>query len=218
MSFDMSNIENPALKAFVAQTGDGLTLAQVLIQRRGGGYELRHVEDREASADSLRQLPLSEARSLAQYNAAGEFRPLKSAPDLRPGWRLSLANDAELETALSQLYPGAVADWFAAQAANPPVTNYREYTIRQSGMYRITTILTDAQVGEVIREVCDKSRCLKRRLWAVAGTSVDSSTAKSLIPCLEPCAVLMESARKAVRATQREDPDPLLLSAQKGLI
>jgi len=182
-------------------------LAQVLIQRRGVGYELRHIDDREASANSLRQLPLSEVRSLAQYNVAGEFRPLKSAPDLRSGWRLFLVNDAELETALNQLYPGALADWFAAQAAKPPVTNYREYTGRQSGMYRITTMLTDVQAAEVIGEVCDKSRCLKRRLWTVAGTPVDSLAAKSFIPCLEPCAVLMESARKALRAAQQEDSD-----------
>lgn len=203
----MSSVENPALKAFVTQMGTELTLAQVMIQRRGAGYELRHIDDREASADSLRQLPLTEVRSLAQYNAAGEFRPLKSAPDLRRGWRSLLANDAELESALNQLYPGAVADWFAAQAANPPVTNYREYTARQSGMYRITTMLTDVQTAEVISAVCDKSRCLKRRLWTVAGTPADEPGAKSLIPCLEPCAVLMESARQALRASQHDNSD-----------
>jgi hypothetical protein len=200
----MSVIENPALRAFAAEMGSELTVAQVLIQKRGAGYQLRHIEDRGAPAKSLRKLPLREARHLAQYNAAGEFRPLKSSPDLQRGWVLSLADDGELETALNHVYPGAVADWFAAVGASPPVTNYREYTNRQSGMYRITTMLTDAQVAEVIRAVCDKSRCLKRRLWTVPGTFADSAGAKSLIPCLEPCAVLMESARKAVRASQQE--------------
>jgi hypothetical protein len=204
----MSLIENPALKAFVAKIGSELTLAQVLIQRRSTGYELRHIQDRDALAESLRILPLPEARQLAQYNAAGEFRPLKSSPDLQRGWRLSLANGAELETALNHLYPGALADWYAAQSANPPVTNYRDYTARQSGMYRITTLLTDPQVAEVIREVCDPSRCLKLRLWTVPGMSADEPAAKSLIPCLEPCAVLMESARKAIRAAQQENPAP----------
>jgi hypothetical protein len=74
-------------------------------------------------------------------------------------------------------------------------------------MYRITTMLTDAQVGEVIRAVCDKGHCLKRRLWTVPGTPPDEAAAKSLIPCLEPCAVLMESARKALRAAQQENAD-----------
>lgn len=201
----MSVIENPALKAFVAQLGSELTFAQVLIRRTGPEFELRHVDDGGTPADSLRQLPLEEARQFAQFNAAGEFRPLKSAPDLRRGWRMSLANDSELEIALNHLYPGALADWFAAQSANPPVTNYRDYTGRQSGMYRITTKLTDAHVSEVISATCNKDRCLKRRLWMVAGTPIDPLDGKSLVPCLEPCAVFMESARKTLRASQQEN-------------
>lgn len=203
----MALVENPALRAFAAAISPELTLAQVLIQRRGTGYELRHVTDRETSLDSLKPLPLSEVRAWTQFNAAGEFRPLKSAPDMRRGWRIIAANDTELETALTHLYPGAVADWFAMQAAHPPVTGYRDYTARQTGMYRITTLLTDGQVAEVIHAVCDKSRCLKRRLWTAPGTPADELGAKSLIPCLEPCAVLMESARKALRASQQENPD-----------
>ena len=193
--------------AFTVAIGPELTLAQVLIRRVGTGYELHHIDDRDVSADSLKELTLPEARVWAQFNAAGEFRPLKSAPDLRRGWSLFAASDAELETALTHLYPGAVADWFAARSANPPVTDYRAYTGRQSGMYRITTMLSDAQVAEVIHAVCDKSHCLKRRLWIVPGTPSDAPAAKSIIPCLEPCAVLMESARKALRATQHENSD-----------
>ena len=201
----MSIIENPALKASVARLGPELTMAQVLIQRRGIGYELRHIQDRDTATEFLHRLPLPEARPLAQYNAAGEFRPLKSAPDLRNGWLLSLANDTELEIALNHLYPGALADWHAAQSPTPPVTNYREYTARQSGMYRITTMLSDSQVAEVVKTTCDKSRCLKQRLWTVPGMPADAPGAKSFIPCLEPCAVLMESARTAMRAAQQEN-------------
>jgi hypothetical protein len=56
----------------------------------------------------------------------------------------------------------------------------------------------------VIRAGCDARFCLKRRLWTVAGLPPDAAEAKSLIPCLEPCAVLMEFARKAVRIEQEE--------------
>ncbi|MDB6023632.1 MAG: hypothetical protein JWQ04_3489 [Pedosphaera sp.] len=200
----MPKIKNPALKAFTAQTGDELVLAQVLIQRRGAAYELRHVEDRSATTESLRLVKLAEARALAQFTATGEFRPLKSAPTLQRGWRMTAADDTELDAVLSRLYPGAVADWHAAQTASPPVTHYREYVNRQSGMYRITAMLTDAQAAQVARTVCDAKSCLKRRLWTVPGLAPDAAAAKSLIPCLEPCAVLMESARKAMRAGQEE--------------
>ena len=200
----MVMIENPALKAFVAQAGDEVVLAQVLIRRNDGGHELRHVQDREAAIESLRAVRPAEARLLAQFTLAGEFRPLKAAPTLPGGWRILAATDLELEQALSGLYPGALADWHAARTLNPPVTNFRPFTERQSGMYRITTKLTDAQAGEVIRQGCDGAHCLKRRLWTVAGLEPDPAGQKSLIPCLEPCAVLLELARKAARAGQKD--------------
>jgi hypothetical protein len=152
----------------------------------------------------LREIGLSDARELAQFTASGEFRPLKSAPNLQRGWRMVASDDDELDSALGRLYPGAIADWFAAQSSNPPATHYREYTNRQSGMYRITTMLDDAQVTEVIGGVCDRGHCLKRRLWTIEGLSPDAASEKSIIPCLEPCAVLMEAARTAVRSEQRE--------------
>ena len=198
----MATMANPALAAFTAQLRDELLLAQVLIRRAGAGYELCHVSDCDAATDSLRMLPLNEVRALAQFTAAGAFRPLKSAPTLRAGWRLLAPTDTALESALEQLYPGAIADWFAAQAPPPPVTHYRAFTARQSGMYRITTMLTDALAAGVIGECCHANRCLKRRLWTVSGLASDVAETKSLIPCLEPCALLLESSRKAVRVEQ----------------
>ncbi len=200
----MSVIENPALKAFVAQLPNELVIAQVLIRRTGTSYELRHADDATLATDTLRLIEISQARALAQTTATGEFRALKSAPTLPSGWRIVAKNDAELETTLGHLYPGAIADWYAAQASQPPVTHYRAYTNRQSGMYRITTMLDDAAVAKVIQTTCMPGLCLKRRLWTVDGLPPDASTGKSLIPCLEPCAVLMESARSALRAEQQE--------------
>src|SRR6185436_15293428 len=51
---------------------------------------------------------------------------------------------------------------------------------------------------------CHKTFCLKRRLWSVAGLDPDSPSEKTLVPCLEPCAVLLEFARKAMRIEQAE--------------
>jgi len=192
------------LKAFVAQIGGGLTLGQVLIRPSGGGCELRHAEDCAAATEALRVVKYNETRALAQTTEEGQFRPLKAAPTLRRGWRIMAADDSQLDAALNQLYPGAIADWYAAQSPTPPVTSYRDFTHRQSGMYRITTMLSDAEAAEVIRAVCAPARCLKRRLWSVTGLEPDAPPQKSLIPCLEPCAVLLESARQAVRAAQQE--------------
>jgi len=198
----MVAVGNPALAEFVARIGDELAVAQVLIRRVGRGFELRHIADRGALEGTLREVRSDGLRAVAQLTAAGEFRPLKSAPTLVSGWRAVAAGAKELGAALDQLYPGAVADWFAARA-HPPVTHYREFTARQTGMYRITTILDDAEAAQVIGECCDARCCLKRRLWTVGTLAADGAAAKSLIPCLEPCAALLEAARKAVRLEQQ---------------
>lgn len=208
----MAALNNPALAAFCAALGSELGLAQVRVRRLSSGFELRHASDQSAAVESLRQVPINELRALANHTATGEFRPIKAAPNLRAGWLCRVASEAELELALDQLYPGAIADWFAAQQAAPPVTHYREFTKRQTGMYRITTMLTDPQAAQVIRACCDVRFCLKRRLWTVDGLAPDAATAKSLIPCLEPCAVMLEFARKAVRIEQEEEKPTLTLA------
>jgi hypothetical protein len=200
----MVALANPALEKFVAQIGNELLLAQVLITRKERGYELRQVADRSAAAEDLRLVQLPDLRSLAQFTAEGNFRPLKPAPNLQGGWRVLLANDEQLEMALSLLYPAAVADWFAAQAEPPPVTSFRDFTNRQTGMYRITTSLSDEQAAQVVRAGCHKRFCLKRRLWTVGHLEADVPAEKSLIPCLEPCALLLEFARSVMRAQQAE--------------
>ena len=198
----MSPITNPALNALLAESldGEGFVLAHVVIRRNAGaGYDLRHVVDATTPVTQLRAVKVSELRNLAQFTIAGEFRPLKSAPTLVPGWRALAADPASLESALNQLYPGALADWFTARQAVPPVTHYREFAGRQTGMYQVTATLDDRRVGEVIAATCVPTACLKRRLWTVAGMAIDPSATKSCIPCLEPCALFLDAARRAAR-------------------
>ncbi|HXJ71875.1 MAG TPA: DR2241 family protein [Candidatus Dormibacteraeota bacterium] len=197
-------LEHPPLKAFLVQLGDSCLFGQVLIQRREGGFELRHVADRERAPDSLRSVAVPQLRPLAQHTAAGAFRPLKAAPNLVPGWRTPVEGQLDLEFALDQLYPGALADWQAARQTHPPITHFREFVQRQSGMYRITAMLSEAQASRIIRACCPARFCLKRRLWTGGGVGADSVGSKSLIPCLEPCAVFLEFARKAARVDQEE--------------
>ena len=197
-------VTNPALEKFVSAFSDELVMAQVLIVRANAGFELRHVEDRGVAAEQLRSLRLSELRGLAQKTTTGAFRPLKSAPNLQRGWHATVSSLNELDAALRDLYPGAVADWFAARSATPLVTDYRAFTERQTGMYRITAKLSDKEAAEVIRACCPNQFCLKRRFWSVPGLPIDSPESKTIIPCLEPCAVFLELARTAARITQAE--------------
>lgn len=174
------------------------------MDRRGERFSLRSTADKDQPVGSLREVSVSGLRELAQFNEAGDFRPLKSAPDLRAGWVCFTEDTGQFEQALDHLYPGGVVDVWAARVDPPPVTQYREFTGRQTGRYRIAQQLNDAGVAEVIRATCDARHCLKRRIWTVEGMAVDSPEAKSEIACLEPCAVLLECARHAARLDREE--------------
>lgn len=204
---------NPDMRAFLAAFDTEIVFGQVLVRRAGEAFELRHQSDRAAAPETLAALKETELRAWAQTAAGGAFRPLKSAPNLRPGWRAVAADGAALDLLLHYLYPGAVADWLAAQSAPPPVTSYRQFTARQTGMYRITTMLSDQIAGAAIRACCHVDFCLKRRLWSVEGLEPETAGQKSLIPCLEPCALMLEFARKVTRLEQNaaqpsEEPKP----------
>lgn len=202
--------EHPAIQAFISRIGEGLLFGQVWVQPQGRGYELRHRDDQNKDRGQLRSLSAVEARQLSQFTATGVFRPLKGSPDLPAGWRLDAANANELDFALGQFYPGSVADWFAAEHDPDAATHYRAYTGRQTGMYRITAMVTDDQARRIARSCCNVRFCLKRRLWTVPELPADSVAEKSCIPCLEPCPVLMEFARKAARIDQEEPNTPPL--------
>ena len=208
---------NPDLSALIAGMGEEMVFGQALARRAGRGFELRHVADRDAAAQSLQSLAVEELRGWAQFAQGGAFRPLKSAPNLRRGWRATAVDGTALGRCLHHLYPGAVADWHAAQAQPPPVTSYREFAKRQTGMYRITAKLNDAAAGAVVRACCHPDSCLKRRLWTVGQLKLDGVAEKSLIPCLEPCAILVELARKAARWEQEAAARPAPTPAEREL-
>jgi hypothetical protein len=203
-----ASLRNPAAEWFVDWCGDERVIGQVLVCRRGQGYELRHIADRDASVQQLREASAEEVRTIAQFTEEGAFRPLKSAPTLRRGWRIATGSDAELAAALDRLYPGAIADLFATLQHPPPATDYREFTNRQSGMYRITALLDESQAGAMVMKCCAAQFCLKRRFWDAGGFAPEIIEQKSVIPCLEPCAILLEFARKVVRASQQQRLPP----------
>ncbi len=193
-------------------------LGEVLILRRGDGFELRHVADRATDGAGLREVAWSELRELARFSASGAFRPLKSSPNLRSGWICGVAETGELAAALNELYPGALADWQAVRSGTAGATSYREFTGRQTGMYRLTQKLDDDLVRAVTKVVCARENCLKRRLWEAPGLAEDAEDAKSCIPCLEPCAPLLEFARTAMRGEQGGGLDGGLTLADGAVI
>lgn len=201
-----------AIEDFVASFDQRTVIGEVVVMRKEDGYHLFHREDEDQTGGS-KELPLDSLRELSQQTEDGEYRPLKSAPSLRKGWVCRASNDADLQTALNHLYPGAIADRYALRNGVESA-NYRDFTDRQTGMYRITTHPSDEEVNQIADACCAGQFCLKQRVWTVSAEDTQPTADPDCIPCLEPCAILLEFARKAVRIDQEEPIELALASSE----
>ena len=104
----------PLEKALAAVLHDHTRFGQILIQRRGsGGFVLCHRDDENVRDLEILGKP-DDAIEIARYDDAGNYRPLKTAPNLRHGWRLELVDLGGLHRALDYFYPGrwaTLAPW-----------------------------------------------------------------------------------------------------------
>jgi sirohydrochlorin cobaltochelatase len=172
-------------------------IGQIEITISGVGYELRPIEDSRRGDLTLHEGPAA-ARHISQLDEAGALRPLKTAPNLRRGWRLLVGNTGELRHALDYFYPamlGVLLSYERGELASVPL---RETLGRQTGMYRITQKLTDEQARTMIDSFC--AGCLKRRLWD-GQSPLDEPGAFPLL-CHEACNLLVAEARKVVKERQ----------------
>jgi len=154
------------------------------------------------------------ARGIAHFDDAGKFRPLKTAPTLRHGWRLHLANFAELRRALDYFYPAMIGVWASHQRGTLAMAPLRDTLRRQSGMYAVTKRITDAQAQTIIAGFCrTDGGCLKRILWPIApGVPVTSLPAEKFtaaagretfpLLCHEACNLLVARAREVVKKSE----------------
>jgi sirohydrochlorin cobaltochelatase len=157
------------------------------------GLVLCHVEDVGRADLAVYHRP-EDARDLAIFDDSGAYRPLKTAPNLRHGWQLRLATIDELQLALDFFYPAAIGTWLAYQRGELLPVSLRETLGRQTGMYRVTQHITDAQAEEVIQKTCVEG-CLRRRLWTVNEVAPRSHIESLMILCGEGCNLLVAACR-----------------------
>jgi sirohydrochlorin cobaltochelatase len=187
----------------------GSRMGQVLIRRSEHGWELRHEADAGVPGLAVHR-GAAAARALANLDEHGNFRPLKTAPNLRRGWILHASDIAELRKALDAFYPAMIGVWLARLAGALVPVPLRDTLGRQSGMYRVTQKITYAQAQELIARMCDpRTGCIKTILWQIApGLPITSLPAEKFVPpsaeslplyCHEACNLLVAGARKVVK-------------------
>jgi sirohydrochlorin cobaltochelatase len=214
-----------SVEALLAQTlaAGAFRCGEIRIEpSTGAGCELCHRSDAGRPASELMSYDKPEAASeISLYTDADAYRPLKTAPNLRRGWRLCLNNPAALRLALELFYPGRLGAFLALGQGRLRVTNLRETLGRQSGMYRVTQKLTDDQADALVGSFCrSDGGCLRTILWRRDALDTPPSTnlpvakynpavdqcggGESDVPwiplfCQEACNLLVAEARRVVK-------------------
>src|SRR6266513_3165305 len=133
---------------------------EILVRKIGDDFALCHRDDLEKFQNP------EDAIEIARCDDDGNYRPLKTAPNFRHGWRMNLRRPDELGHALDHFYPGRLAVFVAWQRGQLRTTPLRETLDRQSGMYRIAAKISDAQIDDLIADFCrSDGGCLRTILW-----------------------------------------------------
>jgi sirohydrochlorin cobaltochelatase len=138
---------------------------QILIRKTNDRFFVSHREDAHR-ADLQLFRNAEDAVGIAKYDDAGNYRPLKTAPNLRHGWQLELGTLDDLRRALDYFYPGRLAVFAAWKTGQLHRTSLRDTLDRQSGMYRVAAKISDKQINDVVGNFCrSDGGCLRTILW-----------------------------------------------------
>lgn len=184
-----------------------------------GGFELRHREDENAHGLQVFHSS-SAARDLSFFDEARNYRPLKTAPNLRRGWSLLVENAGDLRLALDHFYPAMTAIWRSHLEGSLTSVPLRDTLDRQTGMYAASKRLQDEEGLQLVANACNsQTGCMKRKLWPftktldLAGFSarerstevvmLDSGEKEIPLLCHEACNILVAACRETVKKREK---------------
>jgi sirohydrochlorin cobaltochelatase len=150
------------LQALVAEKVS--RIGQLEIVSSDGGFALCHRDD--IGRNDLREHEIDDAFEIARFDDAGNYRPLKTAPTLRHGWKIFVRDLLQLEQVIDTIYPGRLAMLRAFKSGQLTTTSLRETLNRQSGMYRVAAKISDEQINGLVGDFCrSEGGCLRTILW-----------------------------------------------------
>jgi len=210
----------PFEKALADVLSDRTRFGQLLIQRTSsGGFALCHRDDENTRALEIFHKP-DDSVEIARFDDAGKYRPLKTAPNLKHGWRLEVVDLTEVRRTLDCFYPGRLAMFAAWRESRLTTAALRDTLDRQSGIYRVAAKISDAEIDEVVGNFCrSDGGCLRTILWKRDGQGTVPSTklppgkydpqpaTVATVPllCQEACNLLVAECRKVVKAESAKE-------------
>ena len=177
-------------------------IGQAVFRAEGEGFLICHAEDAGRGDLEIFQNP-HDAATIALHDNAGNYRPLKTAPNLKQGWGLRVPSLDDLHLALDLLYPAALANWRALLRGEKIATPLRETVNRQTGMYRVTGLITDEEAQGIVDSLCAPG-CLRCIQWPIPSDAVPPVVPikEKEIPllCIDACSLLIAEARRVVKS------------------
>ena len=174
----------------------------VLTRDSNGRFTACHRDD-EGSDTGLEPLAsVRELREMAKSDAAGEYRPLKTAPGLKSGWITTTECGREFLQRLDAIYPGLFATWVAYERGSLSPVTLRDTLGRQTGMYRFAGSITDEMAQRMTEELCAPG-CLRCITWSfdaeLPTDRIERKTGTVPLICTEACTFAVSRARELAK-------------------
>jgi sirohydrochlorin cobaltochelatase len=208
------NESQQLLQALVA--GKVSQIGQLEITPSDGGFVLCHRDD--IGRNDLKQHEIDDAFEIARFDDAENYRPLKTAPTLRHGWKIFVRDLLQVEQMIDMIYPGRLAMLRAFTSGELITTSLRETLNRQSGMYRVAAKISDEQIDSLVGDFCrSDGGCLRTILWKRDAIGKDPSL-KLPPEKFDPAVDQYLSAKRPRSATTATESIPLLCQEACNLL
>jgi len=189
-------------------------IGQLEIVSSEEGFVLCHRDD--VGRTDLRDGEIDRAFEIAKFDDAGNYRPLKTAPNLRHGWKISARDLLQVEKVIDAIYPGRIALLRAFTSGRLTTTSLRETLNRQSGMYRVAGKISDEQIDGLVGNFCrSDGGCLRTILWK---RDASGKTASSKLPPEKFDPAVNQYFSTAMPATAATESLPLLCQEACNLL
>ena len=191
-------------------------IGQLEIASSEEGFVLYHRDD--VGRTDLRNYEIDDAPEVAKFDDAGSYRPLKTAPNLRHGWKIFALDLLQVEKVIDAIYPGRIAVLHAFKSGQLTMTSLRETLHRQSGMYRVAAKISDEQIDGLVGNFCrSDGGCLRTILWKRdASDKIPSSKLPS--EKFDPAVDQYLNAKRPRSATAATESIPLLCQEACNLV
>lgn len=181
--------------------GEPFQVGELAVCWDGGEAIVGNVRD-DAPGDELPPDPAT-IRARVRFDDAGRYRPLPGARTLPSGWHVR-CTAGQLPAVIEAVYP-LVPRHIALAARRQLRTDTMEAVLaRQGGRYEVAKDATFEARGVASDVLC--GQCVKTPAWGG-----EQLATESVIPCPEPCSVMVSLCRELALAEpggQPPAPDP----------